>query len=151
MASVCANRALAQKVAEAIQLRLVKSAQWEETCPAAGAIWRIPVKTGESLSKMSSCESEVVSELKIKVARIEMVAPNTKGDYIRVTFQVERGLLVFQVPILLKKKDFDDTEMVQVARNELYRTFVDLAAQTEKWTLTAEDIRQLSSISSRPG
>ena len=151
MASACANRALAQKVAEAIQLRLLKSAQWVETCPAAGAIWRIPVETVESLSKMSSCESEVVSELKIKVARIEMVAPNTKGDYIRVTFQVERGLLVFQVPILLKKKDFDDTEMVQVARNELHRTFVELTAQTEKWTLTAEDIRQLSSISSRPG
>jgi len=92
-----------------------------------------------------------VSELKIKVARIEMVTLNTKEDHIRVTFKVERGLLVFQVPILLKKKDFDDTEMVQVARNELHRTFVELAAQTEKWTLTAEDIRQLSSISSRPG
>jgi hypothetical protein len=58
--------------------------------------------------------------------------------------------LVFHVPILLKTRDFDDTEMVQVARNELHRTFDELSAQTEKWTLTSEDVRVLSSISSRP-
>ncbi|MBG0811881.1 hypothetical protein IY145_21265 [Methylosinus sp. H3A] len=91
-----------------------------------------------------------MSEFTIKVARIETATPNTKGDHVLVTFQIERGPLVFHVPILLKMRDFDDTEMVQVARNELHRTFDELTAQTEKWTLTSEDIRMLSSISSRP-
>lgn len=89
-------------------------------------------------------------EFKIKVARIEVVKPSTTGDKISITFQIERGELVFKIPIVLKMKDFDDTEMVQVARNELHRIFVELSAHTEKWTLTMEDIRQLSSISSRP-
>jgi len=95
-------------------------------------------------------DGDEMSEFKIKVARIEAETPNTTGNHVCVTFQVERGPLVFQIQILLKRKEFDDTEMVQVARNELHRTFVELSAQTDKWTLTEEDIRLLSGISSRP-
>lgn len=91
-----------------------------------------------------------MDEFKIKVARIEALAPNSKGDCVRITFQVERDPLVFQIPILLEMKEFDDTEMVQVARNELHRTFEELTTQTEKWTLSIEDIQQLSSINLRP-
>ncbi len=89
-------------------------------------------------------------EFQIKVGRIEAVAPNTAGDRVCVTFEIERGPLRFQVPILLKLKEFDDTEMVQVARNELHRIFVELSAQTVKWTLTAEDLGKLSGMSLRP-
>lgn len=91
-----------------------------------------------------------MDEFKIKVARIEMAAPNSKGDRVRITFQVERESLVFQIPILLEMGEFDDTEMVQVARNELHRTFGELMTQTEKWTLSVDDVQQLSDISSRP-
>lgn len=91
-----------------------------------------------------------MDEFKIKVARIEAVAPNTKSDRVRITFQVEHNQLVFQIPILIEMKEFDDTEMVQVARNELHRTFGELATQTAKWTLSVEDIQRLSSINLRP-
>ncbi|MBY6241431.1 hypothetical protein [Methylosinus sp. Sm6] len=91
-----------------------------------------------------------MDEFKIKVARIEAAAPNSKGDRVRITFQVERETLVFQIPILLEMEEFDDTEMVQVARNELHRTFDELTTQTEKWTLSVEDIQQLSRINLRP-
>lgn len=91
-----------------------------------------------------------MNEFKIKVARIEAVTRDAKGGQVRITFQVERGPSIFHVPILLKMRDFDDTEMVQVARNALHQMFVELSAQTEKWQLTVDDLRQLSSISSRP-
>jgi hypothetical protein len=45
-------------------------------------------------------------------------------------------------------KDFDDTEMVQA--DVLHRIFVDLAAQTQEWKLTVEELQQLSSMSLRP-
>jgi hypothetical protein len=40
--------------------------------------------------------------------------------------------------------------MVQAARSALHQTFVELAAQSQKWKLTSKDLRQLSSISLRP-
>ena len=69
---------------------------------------------------------------------------------VRIMFQVDRAPLSFQLPILLSIKDFDDTEMIQAARSALHRTFVELAAQSQKWKLTPQDLRQLSSMSSRP-
>jgi hypothetical protein len=53
----------------------------------------------------------------------------------------------FQVPIVLSISDFDDTEMVQAARSALHRTFSELASQSKKWKLTANDLKQLSSMS----
>ena len=91
-----------------------------------------------------------MQEFKIKVWRIEAVTANTTDDQVCVTFEFKRGPTMFRIPITLKAKDFDDTEMIQVARNELHRLFVELAEQTDKWTLTAEDIRKLSGISLRP-
>lgn len=81
------------------------------------------------------------------MARIERTA---RGAQVRVTFQVVRGPVCFQAPILLSIRDFDDTEMVQAGRSALHRMFVELAAQSEKWKLTKQDLRQLSSMSSRP-
>jgi hypothetical protein len=95
-------------------------------------------------------EGYAMREFKIKVGRIEAVTPNKTGNQVCVTFEVERGSLRFQIPIMLKMKEFDDTEMIQVARGKLHRAFVELSAQTVKWTLTAEDIGKLSVLSSRP-
>jgi hypothetical protein len=86
----------------------------------------------------------------IRVARIEAAARGKHDAQVRVTFQVTRAPMSVQIPILLNVGDFDDTEMVQAARSALHRMFVELAAQSEKWKLTAQDLRKLSSISLRP-
>jgi hypothetical protein len=90
-----------------------------------------------------------MSKFKITVARIEVDARG-KQDALRITFRVDRAPISFQVPIVLSIRDFDDTEMVQAARSALHQTFVELAAQSQKWKLTSKDLRQLSSINLRP-
>ncbi len=52
--------------------------------------------------------------------------------------------------MLLSISDFDDTEMVQAARSALSWTFAELAAQSQKWKLTANDIKRLTSMNLRP-
>lgn len=91
-----------------------------------------------------------MSKFNIKVARIEAVAGAEEGAQVRITFQVDRGPTTFQVPIFMSIGDFDDTEMVQAARSTLHRTFVELAAQSQSWKLSAKDLQQLSNVSSRP-
>jgi len=91
-----------------------------------------------------------MSKFKITVARIEVDARGKQDAQIRITFRIDRAPISFQVPILLSIGDFDDTEMVQAARSALHRTFVELAAQSQKWKLTSKDLRQLSSMSLRP-
>jgi hypothetical protein len=91
-----------------------------------------------------------MSKFKITVARIEIDARGKRNEQVRITFQIDRAPISFLVPILLNIGDFDDTEMVQAARSALHRTFVELAAQSQKWKLTAQDLRQLSSMSLRP-
>ena len=89
-------------------------------------------------------------KFKITVARIEVDARGKRNEQVRITFQIDRAPISFQVPILMDIRDFDDTEMVQAARSALHRTFVELAAQSQKWKLTAQDLQQLSSMSLRP-
>jgi hypothetical protein len=90
-------------------------------------------------------------KFKIKVARIETTGRRAGQDgLVRVVFQVDREPISLQFPVFLSIGDFDDTEMVQVARNALHRTFVELASQSQKWKLTANDLKQLSSMSLRP-
>jgi hypothetical protein len=91
-----------------------------------------------------------MSKFKIKVARIETTGRGKRDGQICITFQIYRGPINFQVPIALSIKDFDDTEMIQAARNALHRTLAELASQSQKWKLTPEALRQLSSMSSRP-
>jgi hypothetical protein len=88
-----------------------------------------------------------MSKFKIKVARIEAAAGSRT---VCITFQIERGAMRFQVPIRLNVRDYDDTEMVQAARSTLHRAFVELAAQSQDWKLSAKDMQQLSSMSLRP-
>ena len=91
-----------------------------------------------------------MSKYKITVSRIEAAAHGKQDAQVRITFQVDHAPISFQVPILLRVRDFDDTEMVQAARSALHRTFVELAAQSQKWKLTAHDLQQLSKMSLRP-
>jgi hypothetical protein len=91
-----------------------------------------------------------MSKFKITVARIEVDARGKQDEQVRITFQMDRAPISFQVPILLSIRDFDDTEMVRAARNALHRTFVELAAQSQRWKLTSQDLRQLSTMSLRP-
>jgi hypothetical protein len=84
----------------------------------------------------------------IKVARVEVVEPGS--DQVRVMFLIESGQTRFTVPIILSMKEFDDTEIIQIARNELHGVFSALSAQTQEWTMTEDDIKQLSSINLRP-
>jgi hypothetical protein len=92
-----------------------------------------------------------MSKFKITMARIEGVNQRGERDaQVRITFRVDHAPTSFEVPILLSVRDFDDTEMVKAARNALHRTFVELAAQSQKWKLTSQELRQLSSMSLRP-
>jgi hypothetical protein len=90
-----------------------------------------------------------MNNFKIKVARIETTGRGEQNEQVCVTFQLDRRLTSFQVPVLLSINDFDDTEMVQAARNALHLIFAELASQSLVWKLTANDLKQLSSISMR--
>jgi hypothetical protein len=89
-------------------------------------------------------------EYKITVARIEMAAPSELEAQVCVTFQVERTPISFQIPVFLSARDFDDTEMVQVARNALHRTFMELAAASVDWELPTAELQRLSNLNLRP-
>jgi hypothetical protein len=74
-----------------------------------------------------------MSEFKIKVARIERTADGRAAPQFCITFQIERGAISFQMPVRLNVSDYDDTKMVQVARDILNRTLSELPAQTLDW------------------
>jgi hypothetical protein len=90
-----------------------------------------------------------MKKFKIKVGRIEATGRNKQEGQACVTFQLDRRPTSFQVPVLLSFKDFDDTEMVQAARNALHRIFAELSSQSRKWKLTTNDLKRLSSLSMR--
>jgi CRP-like cAMP-binding protein len=54
-------------------------------------------------------------------------------------------------PIFLKSREFDDTEIVRVARSKLHDVFSQLCSQCEDWQLTDDERRELARISVRPG
>ena len=91
-----------------------------------------------------------VTEYKITVARIETDARDAQEKEICVTFQVERTPISFQIPIFINAHDFDDTEMIQVARNILHRIFMQLAAECRDWKLTTAELQRLSKLNLRP-
>src|ERR1700741_542795 len=88
--------------------------------------------------------------VKIKVARIEMISPNERGEDIRLTFQFESHQTSFALPIFLNSCDFDDTEIVKVARSKLYDVFWRLCSQCEDWQLSDDERRELAEINVRP-
>ncbi len=90
-----------------------------------------------------------MSKFKIKMARIEATRGGRADTDVCITFQIDRGTVDFQVPIRLNGSDYDDTEIVQAARNMLHQTFAELTAQTRDWSLSANELRSLSAISMR--
>jgi hypothetical protein len=91
-----------------------------------------------------------MGEFDIRVARIEMISPNELGEDIRLTFQLESGEIAFDLPILLKSCEFDDTEIVRVARSRLHDVFWQLCSQCEHWQLTDGERCELARINVRP-
>ena len=89
---------------------------------------------------------------KIKLARIELVKPDElePGEDVCLTFEFERAPISFQVPIFLPRRDFDDTEVVKVARNALHGIFAQLADQCEDWRLNDAELNELSNMNLRP-
>lgn len=112
---------------------------YTSTCGGADRLlgWT-PVGTDQSMRKF-----------KIKVARIEVASGRHAESQVCITFQIDGGTVNFRVPIRLKVSDYDDTEMVQAARNTLHQTFVELAAQSQHWKLSAKELRLLSGMSLR--
>jgi hypothetical protein len=90
-------------------------------------------------------------EFKISLARIERVGVGPTPDNIVLTFRFVRGQMNFEVPIALKPTEFDDTEVVQVARSRLSEIFGQLAAQSATWKLPAGAISELRKLNRRPG
>jgi hypothetical protein len=90
-----------------------------------------------------------MNKFRIKVARIEANGEQEQERQVCVTFQLDRRTTSFQVPILLRYDQFDDTEMIQAARNALHRIFAELSTQSQKWRLTENHVKRLSRLSMR--
>ena len=87
---------------------------------------------------------------KIKITRIEMISPNERGEDVSLKFQFEGRQTTFTLPIFLNSREFDDTEVVKIARSKLYDVFWQLCSQCKNWQLTDEERRELASINERP-
>jgi hypothetical protein len=92
-----------------------------------------------------------MDKFKIWVARIEMISPNERGEDIRLTFQFKSHQTSFSLPIFLGSCEFDDTELVEVARSRLHDVFWQLRSQCEDWQLSDDERRELARINVRPG
>lgn len=90
-----------------------------------------------------------MSEFNVTLARIEAVAEDEQGTQVCAVFLIERGPIGFHVPIYLFARDFDNTEMVQAAKNSLYRMFEDLADQSKVWELSPTELERLAKMNVR--
>jgi hypothetical protein len=108
------------------------------------------LRLGLFVTVCHSVGNPAVTEYRITVARIETDARDAQDKEICVTFQVERAPISFQIPIFLNTHDFDDTEMIQVARNILHRIFMQLAAESRDWKLTTAEMQRLSKLNLGP-
>jgi hypothetical protein len=86
----------------------------------------------------------------VRVARIEMIDPNERGEDIRLTFHLEEHQTSFTLPIFLNSREFDDTEVVKIARSKLHDVFRQLCSQCQDWQLSEDERRQLAEINVRP-
>ncbi|UVO33433.1 hypothetical protein KUF59_31110 [Bradyrhizobium arachidis] len=91
-----------------------------------------------------------MGKFKIRVARIEMISSNERGEDIRLTFHFEGHQTSFALPIFLNSREFDDTEIVKVARSKLHEVFQQLCSQCENWQLSDGERRELARINVRP-
>jgi hypothetical protein len=91
-----------------------------------------------------------MDEFKIKIARIETISPNERGEDVRLAFQFESGQISFSLPVFVNSREFDDTEVVEVARSKLYDVFRQLCSQCKGWQLSDDERRELARINARP-
>ena len=91
-----------------------------------------------------------MSKYKITVARIEAAAHGRQDAQVRITFQVDHAPISFQVPILLRVRDFDDTEMVQAGTKCPASDVRRARGSKPKIEVDAHDLQQLSKMSLRP-
>ncbi|RZN31237.1 hypothetical protein [Bradyrhizobium sp. Leo121] len=91
-----------------------------------------------------------MDKFKIKIARIEMVSPTERGEDVRLAFQFESGQIRFSLPVFVNSREFDDTEVVEVARSKLYDIFRQLCGQCKGWRLSDDERRKLARINTRP-
>lgn len=91
-----------------------------------------------------------MGNFKITLARIEMISPNERGEDMGLTFRVDRDQTSFTLPIFLNSREFDDTEMVKVARSKLHDAFKQLYNQCEDWQLSDDERRELARLNVRP-
>ena len=84
---------------------------------------------------------------KIKVARIEMMSPNERGEDVRLTFQFEGRQTTFN---FFTRANSTTAKIVKVARSKLHGVFSQLSSQCENWQLTDEERRELARINLRP-
>jgi len=67
-----------------------------------------------------------------------------------LTFQFDHGQTSFNLPIFLNSREFDDTEMVKVARSKLHDAFEQLYNQCRDWQLSDDERRELARLNVRP-
>jgi hypothetical protein len=94
--------------------------------------------------------SEMMGNFTVRVARIEMIESNERGEDIRLTFHIEGHQTSFNLPIFLNSREFDDTEVVKIARSKLHDVFDQLCSQCQDWQLSEDERSQLAGINVRP-
>ena len=85
----------------------------------------------------------------LKVARIESVSDGKADSFAQITFCIDNGMGRFYLPVLVNKNEFDDADLISVARSVVHQTFVELSNRTEGWKLTQHELQQLSSLKLR--
>ncbi|HZZ61062.1 MAG TPA: hypothetical protein VFE63_07795 [Roseiarcus sp.] len=90
-----------------------------------------------------------MAKCKISLARLEVIDPIV-DRLIRATFNIKCQETSFQLPITLEMKVFDDTEIIQAARDTLHRIFAELSAESKRWKLTRQERKILSNENLRP-
>ena len=84
-----------------------------------------------------------MAKAQFSLARLEVIAP-VSDRLVRATFRIKCQQTSFDLPIILEMKDFDDTEIVQAARDTLHRVFAELSAESKQWKLTPRERKMLS-------
>jgi hypothetical protein len=90
-----------------------------------------------------------MEDLNVTVARVERISPIEGGEDIRLIFQIEYHQTSFNLPIFMNSSEFDDTEIVKVARSKLHALFSQLLSQCDHWGLTDAECQELAKINRR--
>jgi hypothetical protein len=74
-----------------------------------------------------------MDKFNIRLARVEMISPNERGEDIRLTFRFDSHQTSFTLPIFMSSCEYDDTEIVEVARSRLHDVLWQLYTQCADW------------------